>query len=240
MDAGYQPYCGAAPLPGDLAASWNLDPVLIAALALALAALALGRGEGARLRLAGLGVLAVLTVSPLCALSSALFSVRVAHHMALVAGAAPLIALGLRWRPSAPEVAGAAFVAQMAAIWVWHLPQPYALALSSHAAYWAMELSLLGTGIWLWCAMLAPGRAGGAIALALGTVVQMGMLGALLTFAGRPLFAAHLTTTQPFGLTPLADQQLAGLLMWAPAALPYLALALQRLLAELLPQRGAA
>lgn len=235
MEAANQPYCGDAPLPAQLWHSWNLDPWLIAALLAA--AVLIARGKGARLRLAGLAVFALATISPLCALSSALFSARVAQHMLLVAVAAPLIAAGLRWRPTGPAAVAAAFVAQMATIWVWHLPGPYALALSSNAVYWAMELSLLGSGVWLWSAMLAPGRAGGAIALALGTVIQMGMLGALITFAGRPLYAAHLTTTEPFGLTALQDQQLAGLLMWAPAALPYLGFALQRLLAELLPAR---
>ena len=52
--------------------------------------------------------------------------------------------------------------------------------------------------------------------------VQTGLLGALLTFAGRPLYAAHLSTTAAWGLTPLEDQQLAGLIMWIPASLIHL------------------
>jgi putative membrane protein len=36
----------------------------------------------------------------------------------------------------------------------------------------------------------------------------------------------HLVSTAPWGLSPLADQQLAGLLMWVPAILPYLGVAL--------------
>jgi putative membrane protein len=78
--------------------------------------------------------------------------------------------------------------------------------------------------------ILSPRRsAGAAIALLLGTTIQMGMLGALLTFSREPLFAAHMDTTHAFGLSPLADQQLSGLLMWVPAALPYLFAALLRL-----------
>src|SRR5690606_23249383 len=65
-----------------------------------------------------------------------------------------------------------------------------------------------------------------AVAALLATMVQMGLLGALITFAGQPLFAPHLTTTAAWGLTPLADQQLAGLIMWAPAAGVYLLSAL--------------
>jgi len=46
--------------------------------------------------------------------------------------------------------------------------------------------------------------------------MQMGLLGAVLTFATHPLYLWHLTTTSPWGLTPLQDQQLAGVLMWVP------------------------
>ncbi len=53
----------------------------------------------------------------------------------------------------------------------------------------------------------------------------MGFLGALLTFAGRPLYASHLSTTVAFGMGPLADQQLAGLVMWVPGMAPYAAAA---------------
>jgi putative membrane protein len=57
-------------------------------------------------------------------------------------------------------------------------------------------------------------------------MVQMGLLGALITFAGEPLYAPHLLTTAAWGLTPLEDQQLGGLIMWAPAAAVYLVAAL--------------
>ena len=57
-------------------------------------------------------------------------------------------------------------------------------------------------------------------------MVQMGVLGALITFASRPLYAPHWSTTAPWGLAPLEDQQLAGLVMWAPAAAIYLLAAL--------------
>ena len=75
----------------------------------------------------------------------------------------------------------------------------------------------------IWQAVLSlHARPGPALLALLATIVQMGMLGALLTFATRPLYAAHATTTIPFGLSPLEDQQLAGLILWVPAALPYL------------------
>jgi putative membrane protein len=45
----------------------------------------------------------------------------------------------------------------------------------------------------------------------------------VLAMARHPLYTAHFGTTGAWGLTPLEDQQLAGLLMWVPAGLVYLA-----------------
>ncbi|WP_198158568.1 cytochrome c oxidase assembly protein, partial [Sphingomonas hankookensis] len=60
-----------------------------------------------------------------------------------------------------------------------------------------------------------------ALALIGVGAAQMGMLGAILTFVARPLYATHLSTTVPFGIGPLADQQLAGLAMWVLGLIPY-------------------
>jgi putative membrane protein len=45
----------------------------------------------------------------------------------------------------------------------------------------------------------------------------MGLLGALITFAPRPLYPPHFATTYAWGIPPLADQQLGGVIMWIPA-----------------------
>ena len=85
-------YCGPAPPPEALAASWNADPAVIALLAV-LVALAVRQGRADR-GLAAL-VLAIAFVSPLCALSSALFSARAVHHLMMVALAAPMLMGGI-------------------------------------------------------------------------------------------------------------------------------------------------
>lgn len=230
------PYCGPAPLPEALWSRWNADPWLAAALlALGLLWMVTGRRDRAGSAAFGTALLLALVIfiSPLCALASALFSARVAHHLILIAGIAPLLAVALPWRsgpasrtvwPLTPLV-----LLHTALVWLWHAPAPYALALSSDTTYWVMQLSLLSSAWLLWNGVLAS-RTGDAAAAAalLATITQMGLLGALLVFLPRAVFEPHFLTTLPYSLTALEDQQLAGVLMWVPAALPYLGVALLR------------
>lgn len=236
-----EPYCGSAPLPADWLAQWNLDPVLIAALAtmasLHIATLLRDDGDhhGQRLGLAASAwaLLAVLFVSPLCALTSALFSARVAHHVILIAFAAPMLVASMpqRWRMlnfnRIAALGVLAAVVHMALLWLWHAPAPYAAALADTGLFWVMELSLLVSAMLLWTSVLAPSsKLGATLGVLLGTVVQMGLLGAVITFARVSLYAPHIAVTEPWGLSALQDQQLAGLIMWVPASLPYLIAAL--------------
>lgn len=209
-------YCGPAPVPEELWLRWNLDPVVLAALAL----LALLVARNSKVGAAAVAVLVLAFVSPLCALSSALFSARVVHHVLLVAVAAPLLALARPAKRSGN--AALAFAVSTAILWLWHLPVAYDLALGHVGIYWVMQLSLLASAVWFWRAVFAQARAPvEAMSLVVAGFAQMGMLGAILTFAPDPLYAAHAAAPINWGLTPLADQQLGGLLMWVPAGLPY-------------------
>ncbi|MFM9860409.1 cytochrome c oxidase assembly protein [Pseudoxanthobacter sp. M-2] len=218
-------YCGPAPTPEQLLFAWNVDIVAIG-VCMVLVVLHAATRAGGRLPLAlGVGLLALLFLSPLCSLTVALFSARAVHHVLLVAVAAPLLvtAFGLHHVRSPLLSLGGLVALGTVAMWMWHAPSLYAAGISSGPLYWVMQASLLGSGVLFWQAVLSlHARPGPALLALLATIVQMGMLGALLTFATRPLYAAHATTTIPFGLSPLEDQQLAGLILWVPAALPYL------------------
>lgn len=224
-------YCGSPPLPDDLWTRWNIDPILIAIMLAGLAIFAL-QPTSRRQKWCFVGAMLTLTlvfISPLCALTVALFSARVVHHVLLVAIAAPLLAIAIG--PRLPKLAGLLMpliLLHTAIFWGWHASEAYALALRSTPIYWLMQVSLLGSAIVMWGAIFAasPGRAIGALLL---LTIQMGLLGALLVFASQPLYLPHLSTTLAFGLDPRTDQQLAGLVMWVPASLPYLAIALTRL-----------
>ena len=226
------PYCGEAPGPEVWLSRWNFDPVLGAGLlllALALLRLPLSQDLTARrlLSLRSAWALAVvLYVSPLCALSSAFFTVRVIHHIALVLVMAPLLAFGFEpWLRRLPTSLWSATAIAAVTFWAWHAPAPYAAALSSGLIYALMQFTLLASAMGFWIAVRrsGPTAAMGAI---LVTTVLMGLLGALITFAVRPLYAPHFASAVSWGVSPLEDQQLAGITMWAPGSLAYLAVAM--------------
>jgi putative membrane protein len=217
-------YCGPAAVPEDLWVRWNTDPWLLAAFAALAWVVASGRCADARAGWAAIALMAVVFVSPLCALSSALFSARVTHHIILIAVVAPLLVRAfplprLGYPPLVPTVAAHALI-----VWLWHAPGPYAWGLATIPAYWLMQLTLLGSAWLMWRSILAPSTPAAAALIALATTIgQMGLLGALIVFAPEPLYGVHFASTAAWGITPLVDQQLAGLLMWVLAMLPYLA-----------------
>lgn len=235
--AGVIPYCGAPPLPAQLWARWNLDPILIGALLALLAVYVAGSAGERRWRrasfLAGWIIGSLALISPLCPLSVSLFAARVGQHMVLTLVAAPLVSLGrplaayARTLRTGPPPAGrqalAAAAAYAAGLWVWHAPYPYAATFLSTAVYWMMHITLIGAAIWLWSEILngepSLARAGAAAF----SMVQMGFLGALITLSSRPLYAPHLLTTAAWGLSPLEDQQIGGAIMWVPGTALFLA-----------------
>lgn len=239
------PYCGLAPFPGG--AGWNLDPALLGILSAlgGLGAWGLRVAGWARQAAFGAGwlILTLALVSPLCSLSVALFSARVGQHLVVTLVAAPLLAFaaGRRplWHAAGVTLPALAFAV---ALWAWHLPNPYAATFRSDGLYWLMHLTLAGSAVWLWAALFTQARerpdAAGLAGLA--TAVQMGLLGALLTLAPRPLFAPHAASTAPWGLTALEDQQLGGLLMWVPGGLVFAAVMVLGLALALRPARMVA
>jgi putative membrane protein len=200
--------------------------------------------------------LAVALVSPLHTLGGALFSAHMAQHEVLMALAAPLLVLGrplVPWTFALPRARrstvggwakrgwvrgpwravsgpGAAWTLHAAALWLWHMPLLYGLALRSEAVHGLQHACFLGTALLFWWALLRGRGArlgyGAAVLYLFTTAAHSGALGALLTFARSPWYPGYAATTAPWGLTALEDQQLAGLIMWVPAGAAYLVAAL--------------
>ncbi|VWX49417.1 cytochrome c oxidase assembly protein [Novosphingobium sp. 9U] len=117
---------------------------------------------------------------------------------------------------------------QAAALWLWHAPALFDLALADERWHAAQHFSFLISALLFWTAMLGRRTAPGVAALCLvGTSIVSGALGALMAFATSPWYAGYARLGMaPFGLSPAEDQQVAGLLMWVPGGLVHAGAAL--------------
>jgi putative membrane protein len=120
-----------------------------------------------------------------------------------------------------------AWTLHVGALWLWHLPSLYDAAIRDETLHVAEHASFFLTALLFWYPLADPHR-GRRFGVGVSTLylfaagLQCTMLGALMAFARHPWYPAHYGTTQPWGLTPLEDQQMAGLIMWIPAGLVYL------------------
>lgn len=199
----------------------------------------------------GWSLLAVALLSPVDTLGGELFWVHMIQHELLMGAAAPLLVLSrpleayawglprgwpralrdtsrgptLRWIGWARRPAGA-WVLHAIAIWVWHVPALFDLALADQGVHTLQHFFFFATGLAFWQSVWRHPRGGEGVALAslFTTMMHMGVLGALLTFA--PAAWYDFPATAAYGFTAVEDQQLGGLMMWVPGGLPYLIAAL--------------
>ena len=184
---------------------------------------------------ASLVVLGVSLNGPLHNLSDGyLFSAHMVQHLALTLVFPPLLLygtpawvvrplLGPAWvlrsarRATRPLAAGALFSAP---ITLWHVPQFYESALEHHPLHIVQHLVFIATAVIMWWPILSPvpelPRASYPTQLiylfALG--LPMSLAGALITLSEQVLYPFYAGAPRVWGLAPLADQQLGGLLMW--------------------------
>ncbi|CAN5193775.1 cytochrome c oxidase assembly protein [soil metagenome] len=178
--------------------------------------------------LVGVLVLAGAWLGPLPELARRAFWAHMTMHRAVVAVAAPLLALGVaggafdpvRAKPmlSAPILAS---LVELVVVWTWHAPALHHAARRTTVGLLAEQGSFLLAGLLLWLAAFGGGRrrsgersAAGVVGLLL-TAIHMTLLGALLALSQRPLYrhAALGSSSGASGLTPLQDQHLGGAIM---------------------------
>jgi putative membrane protein len=106
----------------------------------------------------------------------------------------------------------------------------YQATLASETLHTLQHVSFLGTALLFWWALLhgREGRLGrpAAVIYLFTTAMHTSLLGVLLTFSDRLWYPLYDGTTVLWGLSPLEDQQLAGVIMWVPAGVAYLIAAL--------------
>ena len=203
--------------------------------------------HGALLFLAGWMVLAAALVTPLHEAGERSFAAHMLEHELLMLVAAPLMVLsrplgialwawpararagllafghgvGPAWRVLTAPVAATAM--QAVALWLWHAPRLFDMALAHDGWHVAQHLCFLVAALLFWWAMLCDRgahRLGVAIGCLFFTAVISGALGALMAFSSSPWYAGYAASgLDAFGLTPAEDQQLAGLLMWVPGGM---------------------
>jgi len=175
-------------------------------------------------------VLALAWLGPLPHLAGHAFWAHMGLHMAVVAIAAPLLALAIdggrfdfvrrhpRWFPPIPLS-----LVELVVVWAWHAPALHRLARHSTLGFAIEQSTFLASGLVLWLAVTSGGvarTAAGIVALLL-TSMHMTLLGALLALATRPLYPHHHGSGG--GLTALEDQHLGGAIMLVIGGVSYLA-----------------
>lgn len=124
-----------------------------------------------------------------------------------------------------------ATILQAIAMWAWHVPWLFERALDSRGWHIAQHSSFIITSLLFWWAMLHPrgGRSSYGVSAACLFVTSLigGALGALMAFSQSPWYSGYAALGMTgIGLDPVADQQLAGLLMWIPGGLVHAGAAL--------------
>lgn len=213
-------------------------------------------GMRSRIYLYGGGILALAgaLLSPLHWLGEHLFTIHMIEHEFVMAVSAPLIVLSrpigvLLWGlpGRARQVAGLVMRARVmrrlwdkltgatsatlvhgVAIWAWHVPVLFDAAVTNTALHRLQHLSFFATAILFWWALVWRSNYGSAAWHLFFTMVHTSILGALIALAPRILYA-QTQTAMAWGLTPLEDQQLAGVIMWVPGGTIYAAVAVTML-----------
>jgi putative membrane protein len=121
-----------------------------------------------------------------------------------------------------PWVAALLFSVSIAA---WHVSPLYDLMMRNHEVHIATHLMFMVTATLMWWPVMSPLPELPPLSPGIGMLylflvgIPMQMVGALITFADEVLYPWYVTAPRTWGLSPLDDQQLGGLLMWVPGNL---------------------
>jgi putative membrane protein len=168
-----------------------------------------------------------------------LFSMHMVQHLVLtllfppllLAGIPPWLLRPLLVRPSVLRIARfltrpwAAAILFSVSIAVWHLSPFYDLMMRSHEVHIATHLLFMVTATLMWFPVMSPAPelprlpSGIAMLYLFLVGIPMQIVAALITFSDEVLYPWYVAAPRTWGLSPLDDQQLGGLLMWVPGNL---------------------
>jgi putative membrane protein len=174
-----------------------------------------------------------------------LFSLHMVQHLLLMMVAPPLCILGLsamrppagppgRWRKLWALLVNpwSAMLVFSAVLLVWHIPALYDATLTTEPIHVVEHLSFMAVGVLFWWPIIDPMRGADRqhwvgtfpkIAMLVASGVPPTVLGLLFTIAPRPFYDFYARAPRLWGLSPVIDQQLAGVVMFGAGNLIYFA-----------------
>ena len=175
---------------------------------------------------------------------SYLFSAHMLQHLILALLVAPLMVLALTGDMLRPVLAlpGVGRVARWVTspikcfaifnvvVSAWHLPPLYNFALAHHPVHITQHLTLLVASVLMWWPVLSPlpelprlSYPGQMLSLFLMTI-PMAIVSVYIAYSDGLLYPAYARTARIWGISPMNDQMIGGLIMWIPGGLFFFAI----------------
>jgi putative membrane protein len=174
-----------------------------------------------------------------------LFTGHMVQHLVLTFVTPPLLLLGTPgWmlRPALQIPAVAAFARRVTVprtafalfnlvLAIWHLPPLYNSAMYYHPVHILQHLMFLVTAVIVWWPLLSPlpelPRLSypGQMLYSFLMTLPMTVVSVFIVYADHVLYPAYASAPRLWGLSPLEDQRLGGLIMWIPGGLFFYLLA---------------
>jgi putative membrane protein len=137
---------------------------------------------------------------------------------------------------------GAVWLIMAAVLWGWHAPSFYTASVENDVVHALQHSSFILAALLFWWVVLhaygaVPERRGAGVMYLFTTAMHSGLLGALITFSPTVWYPVYAGRAEDWGISALADQQLAGTIMWVPAGMIFLfaALALLKRMIDTVP-----
>lgn len=173
-----------------------------------------------------------------------LFALHMLQHVLLMMVAPPLLLLGICGAGELPAGAPQRWVrrvwAEITRPWVstllftavlldWHIPTLYDATLTTAPIHIFEHLTFITAGVLFWWPIVDPGRPAGArrigpfekISILVVSGIPPTALGLIFAVATRPFYEFYARAPRLWGLTPVNDQQIAGVIMFGLGNLIY-------------------
>ena len=190
-----------------------------------------------RLALAG-GMATILFVlsPPFAGAAAQLFAFHMAQHLLLIAVAAPLLAAGRIFQPRggrpvfrALRTPAAGWTVFVGVFLFWHWPGAFRWSARHAGGEWLEHGSILFGALLFWDAVFSPRNSFGYAARGLFVIAAAAVTdipAVIMVFSPVAICAMPRENALRWGLDPLDDQRIAGMLMWVPANMVFILFAI--------------